>query len=184
MGIEKGLASFLSIALAPACVAVELDVPEVCVRQSGIALHAFAPPVDGEPFEISVGDSFMISGVDLIERLNELDAEAIAQLHGITLHAVEGAGDMSFVSEAFARIEPMGADSDLAPIDLGCRSGACRAVGAQLELAPATVTDMLRYAQAEMLSVEFGLTGTLPQEDLMLDVDVCMMAHVNLRRDP
>lgn len=163
-----------------ACISLEIDVPDVCVRQQKVPM--FSLPADTlDDFDGEIEQTFTMKGVDLLSQLEENGIDAEAALHGITIAATDKwMPTLGFIDEAFATLKPMG--STLDPIELGCQRGECDAIGRELELAPETITSIIDYLQSEELELTVRLAGALPTQDWAVDVDVCMSSNVKFER--
>lgn len=137
---------------------------------------AFAqlPPEMQRGFEVSRAFDFDVNASAPAEFKSMLDAHV--GLTSITIRAAEGSSDLGFVDEAHVTLQPVaGSTLEQRQFDY-----------VRTEVAPRQVTwngeafDVAAYLSSGSLRYLVSLVGTLPEGDVVVNIDACAEATITL----
>lgn len=154
---------------------------EVCQHSSGQRFvvpsevrERFAqlpPEMQGQSLEVSKTFEFDISAKLPPEVKSMVDAHFA--LSSVRLTAVEGSADLGFVEEAHVTLTPTAAGLTPRTFDYEREDPEARQIRWNGE-----AFDVGAYLEAGSLKYEVSLRGTMPPEDVMVDIDACASVDV------
>lgn len=146
--------------------AIETDIPELCV---GFNDRLIPGVKGGEDFERSVlADPLKTFGAYV-----ELDADITAA--NATLRAKSGVSSLAFLDSLSVTIKSTAFGGQLVPLSLvRCADYACASDTLESTISqtpPDGIMDVIQDGQVEL---EVKMTGDLPEQDWVVDIEVCV----------
>ena len=151
-----------------------VEVREVCMTHRDVQ-------VEGIPASGALARTFVFDDLSAIHELLEYDADL-----AFTRATVTGTSltDLHFVTDASAAIASGDEGSTLPRQMIYACNGDCPTVGNEIRIPAAGQPDAADYLASDALLVDLTVTGELPTEPWVMDVDVCLTGNVALTIEP
>lgn len=167
------------VTLATGCplLAVDAEVPEVCVTHRGIE-------VPGVPVDVAmdIDETFVVDDLSAFDALTGLDAEL--RFVSATVVATEGVGSLGFIDTAAVHVASNNPESTLPTRTIYACDGDCAAKGNALVIPVQDLGDALEYIRSGSLSIALQASGSMPAEAWKMDVEVCVAARASYAYEP
>jgi hypothetical protein len=145
---------------------LETEIPEMCI---GFNDRLIPGVKGGMAFERSI----VSDPLDTFGAYVELDAEITGAR--ATLKVKNGAADLSFLDQLTVTLKGAGANSDIAPISLvSCYDYACASDTSESTLTNTPPRGVMDAIKAGMVEVEVTMQGDLPEQDWVVDIELCV----------
>jgi hypothetical protein len=145
---------------------LETDIPEMCINFKDRLIPGVGANAD---FERSISSD----PLDTFGAYVELDAEITSAR--ARLKVKSGANDLSFIDELTVTLKGAEPDSQIAPIALvSCYDYACASDSNEATLTETPPRGVMDAIKAGRIEVEVSMKGDLPEQDWVVDIELCV----------
>jgi len=153
-------------------ISVEAEIPDACLTYAEVE-------IGGVPHGVAFTFTKTLDEVPLIDGFVSFDA-AITEARA-TLRARSGVSDLHFVDGLVVTID----NGERAPFVLvACEHGSCASPTRESAIAIDTPADLIDYLTTGPAEIKIEMTGALPTETWVADIEICLSGSARLTVEP